>query len=59
MKQPISLTRTEKLDMRSVLERAIQRAEQRKHGGDPSADAEAEMLARAVADLNDELAGLR
>lgn len=53
------LSRSEILDIRSVLERSIQRAERRKaaHPDDPSVDAEAEMLARAVADRNDELAG--
>jgi hypothetical protein len=58
MKPQIHLSRADKLDMRSVLERSLQRAERRKaaHPDDPSVDAEAEMLAKAVADLNDELA---
>jgi hypothetical protein len=56
MKQ--DLTRGELLDMRSVLERSLQRAEHRKRLiSDPTADYEAEQLARAVKDLNDELAG--
>jgi hypothetical protein len=44
----------------SVLRRSLERAEMRKraHPDDPSADSEAEVLARAVADLDDELAGL-
>lgn len=55
----IHLPRNDLLSVRSVLERSIQRAERRKaaHPDDPSVDAEAAMLARAVADLNDELAG--
>lgn len=44
------LTRPELLDMRSVLERSLQRAERDRR------EDEAEQLARAVADLNDELA---
>lgn len=54
----IHMSKGDLLDMRSVLERSIQRAERRKaaHPDDRSADAEAEMLAQAVADLNDELA---
>lgn len=50
------LSRREKEDLHSVLRRAVERAEQRRAAGDPSADREAEMLAAAVADLNDELA---
>jgi hypothetical protein len=55
------LSRGEKLELRSVLERSIQRVERRKAANpdDPSVDSEAEVLARAVADLDDELAGLR
>jgi hypothetical protein len=58
MKRQIHISRSDILDIRSVLERSIQRAERRKaaYPDDPSADAEAEMLAQAVADLNDELA---
>jgi hypothetical protein len=44
------LSRGELLDMRSVLERARQRAERQQR------EDEANELARAVADLNDELA---
>lgn len=56
----IHMSKGDLLDIRSVLERSIQRAERRKaaHPDDPSIDAEAAMLARAVADLNDELAGV-
>jgi hypothetical protein len=50
------LNRSELEALHSVLRRAAERAEARKLAGDPSADAEAEMLAQAVADLNDELA---
>lgn len=53
----MKLSRSEKEDLHSVLRRAAERAETRKLAGDPSADAEAEMLAQAVADLVDELAG--
>lgn len=56
MSNVIHLTRAEKQDLHSVLRRSCERAEKRKRQGDPSADAEAEMLARAVADLADELA---
>jgi len=54
------LSRGELLDMRSVLERSLQRAERHRAAfpDDPKADKEAEELARAVADLADELAGL-
>lgn len=60
MKQ-IHLSKGNLLDVRSVLERSIQRAERRKaaHPDDPSIDAEIVALARAVADLDDELAGAR
>lgn len=53
-----NLSRPELLDMRSVLERAIQRAERYRaaHPDDVKADAEAEQLAIAVRALNDELA---
>lgn len=58
MSNVIHLTRPEKEHLHSVLRRACERAEKRKaQGDDPGADAEAEMLARAVADLADELAG--
>lgn len=58
MSNVITLTRVEKENLHSVLRRACDRAEKRKaKGNDPGADAEAEMLARAVADLADELAG--
>lgn len=46
------LNRGELLDTRSVLERARQRAERQRR------EEEADELARAVADLNDELARL-
>lgn len=57
MKQ-IHCSKSDLLGIRSVLERSIQRAERRKaaYPDDPSIDAEAEMLAQAVADLSDELA---
>jgi hypothetical protein len=51
------LSRRELKDLHAVLRRAAERADARKLAGDPSADAEAEMLAQAVADLADELAG--
>jgi hypothetical protein len=57
MKQ-IRCSKSEMLGIRMVLERSIQRAERRKaaYPDDPSAEAEREMLAQAVADLDDELA---
>jgi hypothetical protein len=57
----IHLSRSEKEGIHSVLRRSLERAELRKlaHPDDPAADAEAVMLAQAVADLDDELAGLR
>lgn len=58
MSNVIDLTQREKEDLHGVLRRACERAEKRRAAGnDPGADAEAEMLARAVADLADELAG--
>lgn len=59
MTQP-RLTSGEILDMRSVLLRSLQRAERRRAAfpDDPKAVDEAEELARAVADLDDELAGI-
>ena len=55
----LHFTKSELLDIRSVLERSIQRAELRRRAypDDPSIDAEAKALADAIADLNDELAG--
>lgn len=54
------LSRSEKEGLHSVLRRSLERAERRRatHPDDPSIDAEARMLASAVADLDDELAGL-
>jgi hypothetical protein len=52
------LSRAELPDMRSVLERSLQRAERRRHARAVTQDAEATALAAAVADLNDELAGM-
>lgn len=54
------LSKPELLDMRSVLERSLQRAERHRAAfpDDPKADREAQELADAVAALNDELAGL-
>lgn len=58
------MTRPELLDMRSVLERSLQRAERRRRAravtqDNDAPDPEADALAAAVADLNDELAGMR
>jgi hypothetical protein len=54
----IELTRAEKENLHSVLRRSLERAEKRqRESNDPGANAEAQMLARAVADLDDELAG--
>ena len=50
------LRRSEILDMRSVLERALQRRERQNRI--PDDDPEIEQLARAVRDLSDELARL-
>lgn len=57
----IHLSRSEKEGIHSVLRRSLERAELRKaaHPDDRSDDAEAELLAQAVADLGDELAGAR
>jgi hypothetical protein len=58
------LTRSELLDMRSVLERSLQRVERSRRLSEvfgrvqPDQDEEARTLAAAVADLNDELAGM-
>lgn len=59
-----SLTRADLLDMRSVLERSLQRAERRRSAAavtqdNDAPDPEADALAAAVADLNDELAVTR
>lgn len=59
-----TLTRAEMLDMRSVLERSLQRAQRRRSAAivrqdNNAPDPEADALAAAVADLNDELAGMR
>jgi hypothetical protein len=57
MSNVIHLTRREKEDLQSVLRRSLERAQRRSRAAfDPKVDAEAEMLARAVADLADELA---
>lgn len=50
------LSRAELDDFHSVLRRACERMEARKRRGEPVDDKEAEQLAAAVADLNDELA---
>lgn len=57
MSNVIELTRREKEDLHSVLRRSLERAQRKARAAfDPKADAEAEQLARAVADLADELA---
>jgi hypothetical protein len=54
----IVLTQREKEDLHGVLRRSLERAEKRARASrDPCADAEVAMLTRAVADLDDELAG--
>lgn len=55
-----TMSRTELLDLRSVLERSLQRAERRRSAAIVTQDNDAPdpeaALAAAVADLNDELA---
>lgn len=52
------LTRAQLEDMHSVLRRSLERAERRRREQqDTKADYEADQLARAVADLAEELAG--
>lgn len=54
IRQP--LPRSELLDMRSVLERSLQRQQRRiAERPNPESEAHAEMLAREVAKINEEL----